>query len=429
MDYRIRITKQARATKSDKSKVTIFLRVFPTWEKGKDFIISTKISVDKNKWNNAKKSVIGSSFESVKANKEIPKLEHKINNLFEDYIRTTDKPTKSQFKKYVEHKLYGKWDELEVGKIKMDGLFDHFLKSKELSIGAIRKKRYQFLGRKVNEFNIKKFGKSSVDFEVLNYEWRSEFKNFLKNQYDYKPSTINGYLKVLHSAIRHACKTGKIKFYPFVDGEYEKVEDSIRYLTIEEYNSIEKFHSNDERLMRTAKLFIFACNTGLSYCDLKSLNRKDIEKDADGNVLIKKLRGKTNGLSIIPLNKLAISILNEFKMHPLTSGTDLLLPVIHMNDYNQLLKLLASKCNIDKNISSHVARHTFATTIWMNNGGTLDGLKGTLGHMKISTTERYGNILEEKIKKDAIKVFANQDKKRALHSDKNLFNELINDNK
>jgi integrase len=116
-------------------------------------------------------------------------------------------------------------------------------------------------------------------------------------------------------------------------------------------------------------------------------------------------------------------------MHPLTSGTDLLLPVIHMNDYNQLLKLLASKCNIDKNISSHVARHTFATTIWMNNGGTLDGLKGTLGHMKISTTERYGNILEEKIKKDAIKVFANQDKKRALHSDKNLFNELINDNK
>jgi site-specific recombinase XerD len=108
------------------------------------------------------------------------------------------------------------------------------------------------------------------------------------------------------------------------------------------------------------------------------------------------------------------------------TGTDLLLPVIHMNDYNQLLKLLASKCNIDKNISSHVARHTFATTIWMNNGGSLEGLKGALGHKKISTTERYGNILEEKIKTDASKVFANQDKKRALNSDKNMFNSLIN---
>lgn len=427
MDYRIRITKQARATKSDKSKVTIFLRVFPTWERGKDFIISTKISLDKNKWNDVKKSAIGSSYESTQANKVIPDLVHKITNLFEDYIRTTDTPSISHFKKYIENKLYGKWDDFGGGKIKMDGLFDHFLKSKEQTIGAIRKKRYQFLGRKVNEFNIVQFGKANVDFEVLNYEWRLNFKNFLKNQFDYKPSTINGYLKVLHSAIRHACKTGKIKYYPFVDGEYEKVEESTRYLTLNEYRLIENFRSSDERLMRTANIFVFACNTGLSYCDLKSLNKSDIEKDDDGNVLIKKLRGKTKGLSIIPLNKLAVSIINEFRDHPALSGTDLLLPVIHMNDYNQLLKLIASKCNIEKNISSHVARHTFATTIWMNNGGTLDGLKGTLGHMKISTTERYVNILEEKIKKDASKVFANQDKKRALHSDKTKFNDLKND--
>jgi hypothetical protein len=67
---------------------------------------------------------------------------------------------------------------------------------------------------------------------VLNYQWGSDFKTFLKNQFDYKPSTLNGYLKVLHSAIRHACKTGDIKYYPFVDGEYETEEESTRYLTI-----------------------------------------------------------------------------------------------------------------------------------------------------------------------------------------------------
>jgi hypothetical protein len=116
--------------------------VFPTWERCKDFIISTKISLDKNKWNDVKKFAIGSSYESTRANKVIPDLVYKINNLFEDYIRTTDTPLISYFKKYIENKLYGKWDDLGVGQLKMDRLFDHYLKSKEQTIGAIRKKRY-----------------------------------------------------------------------------------------------------------------------------------------------------------------------------------------------------------------------------------------------------------------------------------------------
>lgn len=419
MHKRIRIVRIVRKTKSDQSKLTVFLRIFPLWiSRGGDFTLSTKICIHANRWVIKNKQVKGSSAESQRINLELSEMQSKVYELFNEYLRINPNPNPKDFKRFIEFEMFGKGTSIRDPKLSMNRLFDHFLESHQHDICDIRKNRYKFVGRKVNEFNMVKYGRTDVELDVISYEWRKNFKNFLKSKVDYKPSTLNGYIKVLHSAIRFACKTGKIKHYPFVDGEYEKVKEKIRYLTLEELQRIENFKIKDERIMRAVKLFLFACNTGLAYSDLRTLQRNNIDRDADGILSIKKRRDKTNGLSFIPLNNYAISILNEFKSHPLLNDTNLLLPMIHLNDYNKLLKTIAIYCKIEMNLTSHIARHTFATTVWINNEGSMEGLKGALGHDKIDTTEKYGKVLEDKIKNDSKKVFANQDKKGAFSLNK-----------
>jgi integrase len=419
MYKQIQIARVARKTKSDQTKQSIFLRVRPSWKQDvKEFTFSTKICIEESKWNDEKKQIKGASIESQRINIQLNKLEEQVYQLFAEYLKINPYPKLKEFKRFIEFEMFGKGTGIRDPKLSMNRLFDHFLESHQHDICDIRKNRYKFVGRKVNEFNMVKYGRTDVELDVISYEWRKNFKNFLKSKVDYKPSTLNGYIKVLHSAIRFACKTGKIKHYPFVDGEYEKVKEEIRYLTLEELQRIENFKIKDERIMRAVKLFLFACNTGLAYSDLRTLQRNNIDRDTDGILSIKKRRDKTNGLSFIPLNNYAISILNEFKSHPLLNDTNLLLPMIHLNDYNKLLKTIAIYCKIEMNLTSHIARHTFATTVWINNEGTMEGLKGALGHDKIDTTEKYGKVLEDKIKNDSKKVFANQAKKGAFSLNK-----------
>jgi integrase len=306
-------------------------------------------------------------------------------------------------------------------------LFDRYVRLHSSELGAIRKKRYQFVGSRVNDFNILKFGKHDVELEILTREWRLEFKQFLMGQFNYKTSTLNGYLKVLHAVVKDAYESDYLKTYPFKNCGFDRHEEQIRYLTKDELTRIENFKTSDERLMRTTKIFLFACYTGLSYGDMKTLKRTELERDSNGGFSIAKHRSKTEVRSLIPLNKKAMDIINEYQFHPLISGTNLILPVIHLNDYNQLLKLIAAKCNIDKNVTSHMARHTFATTSWISNGGTLESLQRILGHKKIQTTEKYGKITNQKVKDEASLVFNNQMKKGAIYPDKYLFNDLKND--
>jgi site-specific recombinase XerD len=410
----IRISRVARPTKSDKTLRTIFLRVFPSWENGKEFTFSTKITVPEKKWNNTTKSIFGTGIESNRINTQLNQLEVETQNIFQRYINVVASPNLKDLKSEIEFVLFNKG----TGKPKevlVSDLFDRYIELHRSDLGAIRIKRYRFVQTCVNDFNLVRLGNKKVDVKVLNKEWRDGFKQFMMSRFDYKPSTINGYLKVLHAAVRYACNTNHIEKFPFNDCKFEKVEQTIKYLTDEEYLSIANFDFSkaDERIQRTADCFLFACNTGLAISDLRSFNKSNLERDKDGSLSIVKYRDKTKVRFLVPLNKLALSIIEKYRLHQDIVGTDLLLPVIHINDFNHLLKMIALMCGVNKNLTSHVARHTFATTNWLNNGGTLESLQSMLGHSKIQTTEIYGQITDEKVKSEASLVFSNQAKKGA----------------
>ena len=429
MYRRIRIARIVRQTKSDQSKLTVFLRIFPLWiSRGADFSLSTKICIDANRWVVKNKQVKGNSQESLRINSQLYKLEEQIYQLFDEYLKINPNPIVNEFKALIEFKLFNKGNGI-TQKLYVSDVCERYVKLHKSELGDKRIKRFEFVGTHINKFNQQKFKTTKVELEVLSRDWRQEFKQFLTDRFPYKPSTLNGYLKVLHAAVRDVYESGHLNKYPFYKCKFDKCEEQVRYLNYEELKRLQDFQTDNERLQRAVDIFLFATQTGLSYSDMRTLSNKHIDIDNKGALSIIKNRIKSKVRSFIPLSEPALSILNKYRLHPLLSGKDLLLPVIHINDYNQLLKIAAIHCEIGKNLTSHVARHTFATTVWLGNEGEPFGLKSAMGHKKIQTTEIYGKITDDMVKKQASKVFENQAKKGALTLHKiNMSNNLKNDN-
>ncbi|WP_240032215.1 site-specific integrase [Psychroflexus aestuariivivens] len=142
----------------------------------------------------------------------------------------------------------------------------------------------------------------------------------------------------------------------------------------------------------------------MAYSDLKKLSADEINIGIDGNKWIYTRRKKTNSAIRIPLLKLPLEIIQKYKDHPRIKDTDLLLPVFTNQKMNQYLKEIATELKFNKKLSSHVARHTFATTVTLANGVPIESVSKLLGHTKISTTQIYARIIDTKLSDDFRKI-------------------------
>jgi integrase len=169
------------------------------------------------------------------------------------------------------------------------------------------------------------------------------------------------------------------------------------YLTKEELESI--FHKtfSTERLSVVRDVFIFCCLTGLAYADVEKLKRDQLTIGIDGKLWVDRKRKKSNKPFKVPLLEWTLDILNRYATHPKCLKSGKLLPVLSNSKYNDYLKEIAALCNINKDLTTHVARHTFATTVTLLNGIPLEILKEMLGHTSIKQTEHYAKVLPIKV--------------------------------
>jgi integrase len=425
MYKQIRIARIARKTKSDQSKLTVFLRIFPLWvARGSCVDLSSKICIDANKWSDEKKQVKGNSMESQRMNFQLNELESQVYRLFDDYLKIKPEPLPKEFKQHVEHKLFNKGVGVE-NKIWVSNIFDMYLDLHGSKLGDSRKKRYAFVKAKVNKFNTSRYGTEKLELNVLNREWYLKFREFMRSEYDYSTDTLTGYLKVLRAAVFDLQKNGHIDYNPFINCDLEYGEEKIRYLNKNELATILNFQSKNNRLQEVADCFIFSSQTGMSHSDLRSLRKKMLRKEGN-QIVINKGRDKTGVECIVPINEIALKILFKYHNDPRIVNSEKVLPVIHLNDYNKLLKRIADQCGLnEENLTSHRARHSFATTVWLGQGGTIDVLQAILGHKSIRTTKRYGKINAQRVADEAIRVFAQPLEDGSLNPDKDMFNSLI----
>ena len=176
------------------------------------------------------------------------------------------------------------------------------------------------------------------------------------------------------------------------------------YLSNREIEAISLKDFGNERLSQIRDIFIFSCYTGLAYVDVFQLKQTDIIIGDDGELWIVTKRQKTDIPVKIPLLPTASEILKRYTLHPVCCNKNRALPVCSNQNMNAYLKEIGAICRIDKVLTFHIARHTFATTITLSNGVPIETVSKMLGHTNIKTTQHYAKILNKKISDDMAKL-------------------------
>ncbi len=234
----------------------------------------------------------------------------------------------------------------------------------------------------------------------LGYKFIIDFERFLRHQNSMGNNTVMKHIERLRKMVSLAFKMEWLDKDPFVkfEAKYERKERG--FLTLEELQRIENKAFTIQRLQLIKDLFVFSCYTGLSYGDVMNLTRDNLCIGIDGKQWIYSQREKTSIPVKIPLLSKALDIIEKYESHPNTIHKQTLFPTISNQKLNSYLKEIADVCSIQKNLTFHIARHTFATTVTLSNGVPIETVSKLLGHSKITTTQIYAKVIERKVSED-----------------------------
>ncbi|MBP0904042.1 site-specific integrase [Mariniflexile gromovii] len=257
---------------------------------------------------------------------------------------------------------------------------------------------YKFLGDvlKANDIYLKQLNHSFIcDFEIFLRNHKNP-----KNELTLRNNGVMKHLERLKKIINLACKLEWINKNPFQMFQLKFKKFDRQYLSERELELIENTFFTKEGLERVKDCFLFACYTGLSYVDVKMLKSNHITRGIDNNYWIFTKREKTNETVKIPILPKALQIIKKYKALSKLNNDEKVLPLYSNQKINVYLKDIAIDCGIHKNLTFHVARHTFATTVMLSNGVPLETVSKLLGHTKLSTTQIYARVVETKISED-----------------------------
>ncbi|MBE7175332.1 MAG: site-specific integrase [Mucilaginibacter polytrichastri] len=272
-------------------------------------------------------------------------------------------------------------------------------------------KNYFTTVRYLKRFLKEKKKLSDIHLSELNYSFIVDFENYLRAHVPtdhQKKLTNNGVMKHLERLRKLSALAVRLEWLdrePFARYQlkFKKVDKS--FLTTDELAQIESKAISIERLQYIRDLFVFACYTGLAYSDAMSLEPGHIQRGQDGKLWIRTSRQKTNVSVTTPLLPEAQEIMEKYKDHPRSRAFGKIFPPISNQRLNTYLKELADICGIDKHLTFHLARHTFATSVTLANGVPIETVSKMLGHTKIATTQIYARVLEKKISEDMERLF------------------------
>jgi site-specific recombinase XerD len=260
--------------------------------------------------------------------------------------------------------------------------------------------RYETTLAHVREFMKHKYKVSDISLTELDYHFISAYDHFLRTVRGCANNSAVKYIRNLRKIVNLALRSGWIDRDPFVRYRASVKEVKRGYLTQEELQAIESKEITNRRLAAVKDVFVFSCYTGLAYVDVANLSAQHLVKGIDGNDWIIIDRTKTGTPSRIPLLPPAEAVLTKYKDDPVCATRGKLLPVGSNQRMNAYLKEIGAICGIEKNLTFHLARHTFATTVTLTNGVPIESVSAILGHRSIRTTQIYAKVIDQKISRD-----------------------------
>jgi site-specific recombinase XerD len=273
-----------------------------------------------------------------------------------------------------------------------------------IRITQLTANKYHRLLRYLREYTLAEYRKEDILLDGVSYEYIYGFNSFLQTAHNCKNNGAVNLLCCMKNFILYALRNEWIEKNPFkyykLKEEHNKAKD---HLTKSELDRLLDKPMPNTRLERIRDVFVFCCLSGLAFTDVDHLRREHISQDENGVMWIRKPREKTAVLSRIPILPQPLVLLKKYENDVELARTGKLLPVPSNQKMNSYLKELADICDINKTLTTHVARHSFAC-LAVEYGMPIDILAKILGHTNTNMTRHYAKFSEDNISREMMKL-------------------------
>lgn len=281
-------------------------------------------------------------------------------------------------------------------------IFDQWLVEYSKMVGITTSKRtldkYILVRNRLQDYIASQLGVKDISLEEVTPKFLSNFDNYLRVEYNMANNHAMKIRQKLRTIYKVAIDNGWVSKNPFstVKIHFDPVERDV--LTKSELAALIQTDMVFDRLEKMRDVFVFACFTGLAHCDVAGLTKENIITDEAGQVWLKTHRQKTSEVVDIPLLEIPQLIIKKYQGMKELNGK--LLPTLTNSCSNLYLKEVAVRCGINKTLTFHMARHTFATTVTLSNGVPIESVAKMLGHRNIRTTQIYAKVIKDKLAED-----------------------------
>ena len=364
---------------------------------GKISQFSCKLDVDEKHWDVKTGRMTGRSVVALETNRMLDKIRVGINKAYQDICDKDNYVTAEK----VRNAFLGMGMNHET----LLAVFRQHNEDYAKQVGKIKSQRsywkYCTVYNHLSEFIRQRYKVSDIALKELAPAFITDFELFLRTEKNHCTNTIWSYMMPFKRIIYMSINNGWLQRDPFYAYSITKEETKRGFLSKEEIKMLIEgsFKKKSYELIRD--LFIFCCFTGLSWTDMANLTKENLQTSFDGHLWIKTNRQKTGTETSLRLLEVPLRIIKKYEG---CSEDGKLLPVPCYPNCKNGIKVIAKKCGIEKNVTWHMSRHSFATTVCLSNDMPIETLSKMLGHRSIRTTQIYAKITAEKVSNDMEKL-------------------------
>lgn len=393
-----------RGTQSKEGKSPIMARL----SVGRTMVqFSCKIACSPQLWDSRKSRLVGKSAEAVSVNAELDRLQLAVHRAFE---HLQSKQGEMVIAEEVKNTLFGLNSDSQGLLYHLEGYLARFRERVGIDRSERRYKCILLFRKHLEAFIKHRYRVGDLPVQKVCRALVEDFEAYLSRKKAFKLNTTAGYLSMLASLLKDLYKRHIIDTYPFLGYSIRWDVGSPRYITKEELLRIialDETQLGDYELV-SRDMFVFACYTGLSYTDIYHLTAEYLVEEG-GMTWIRKPRIKTGNVCHIPLLPEATAIIEQYRgihtrafRHEPPKGY--LLPIPGCDTVNIHLKKMAKLCKINKCLTFHMARHTFASQMTLSEGVSIESVSKMLGHSQIKTTQVYAETSPQRVFRDVERI-------------------------
>jgi len=362
---------------------------------GKDVTrFSCKLDANPTLWDTCAGRMNGKSAHARTVNREIDKINVAINARYKEIVSTRGEVTVEE----VKHTFQG----ISASQETLLQVFrehnDVYRNQAGVNYSVRTWKNHDNSRNNLVKFIKYKYHVFDFHFRQLNRKFIDDYAFYLRIDRKLSPCTTLKSIDSLRKVVKIAIRRKIISADPFFGFSPEYPKPCQRYVPENELKKIMKTSLNNASLEVTRDMFVFSCFTGLAYIDLYNLTNSHIIKDEGGLLWLNINRQKTGSVSKIPLLDVPLQLIEKYRKT--NRGNDKVFPMKRNDLMNEQLKKVAILCGVERRLTFHMARHTFATETCLSQGVPIETVSRMMGHTKLSTTQIYAKVTHNKINED-----------------------------